>query len=126
MDFVGILVRRRDKLAAAVEDECRPGASDLELREEMRKARVFDDDRKDALTFLVNIDRSRIGDRWTLPDRMVDNLEPLRLLGGQASLEPSLVADVKASRLEAAVLKLDVARDHLILIDAALTGMVGQ
>ena len=39
MHFVGIPVRRRDKLAAAVEDECRPGASDLELREEMRGLR---------------------------------------------------------------------------------------
>ena len=57
---------------------------------------------------------------------MVENLEPLWLLGGQLGLEPCLVADVKASRLEAAVLKLDVARDHLIFIDATLTGMVGQ
>src|SRR3974390_2438115 len=120
MDFVGILVRRRDKLAAAVEDECRPGASDLELREEMRKAGVFDDDRKDALTFLVNIDRSRIGDRWTLPDRMVENFEPLWLLGGQAGLETCLVHDVKASRLEATELKLDGARDHPIFIHNTL------
>src|SRR5262249_56113956 len=102
MQFVGILGRPRDKLAAAVEDECRPGASDLELREKMRKAGVFDDDRKDALTFLVNIDRSHIGDRWTLPDRMVENLEPLWFLAGQPRLEPCLVPAIKTIHLEPA------------------------
>ena len=80
MQLVGVLVGRCDQFAAAVEDEGRSGASDLELREETRKPRVFDDDGKDALTLLVDVDRSGKGDRRTLADRMVEDPEPLRTL----------------------------------------------
>src|SRR6516164_101183 len=92
----------------------------------MRKSGVFDDDRKNALTLLVNIDRSRIGDRWTLPNWMVENLEPLRPLGGDTSLEPRLVADPKVGRLEATALEFNIAWDHLVFVDAALTGVIRQ
>src|SRR6201987_6118045 len=55
---------------------------------------------------------------------MVDNPEPLWALRLHAGFEPVLIGDTKICRLKAALLEFDVAGDHQIFIDAALTGMV--
>ena len=126
MQFVGLLVGRRDQLAAAVEDKRGSGASDLELGKKMREPGIFDDDREDALPLLINVDRTRKRDRRTLPDRMVEDLEPLRSLGPHAGLEPGLVDDAKIGRHELALFEFDVAWNHRIFVDPALAGMIGQ
>ncbi len=74
----------------------------------MSEPGIFDDDREDALPLLVNIDRTRKRDRRTLPDRMVQHLEPLRSLGPHAGLEPGLVDDAKVAGYELALFELDI------------------
>src|SRR5262249_25529041 len=90
MQFVGFIVRRSYKLARTIKDKCRPRAPHFQLGQKPRQPRVFDDDRKNALTLLVHINRSGKGDRGTLSRWMVDHLEPLRLISLDARLEPGL------------------------------------
>src|SRR3954462_11496956 len=125
VQLVGVLVGRRDQLAAAVDDESRSGAPDLELRQEAREPGVFDDDGEDALPLLVDIDRTGKGNRWPLAGRMVHDLEPLRLPGRQPGLEPGAIGDAKIGRLETAIGEFDIAGHHLVLVDAWLAALLG-
>src|SRR5450432_4772867 len=92
----------------------------------MREPGIFNDDREDTLPLLINVDRARKRDRGTLPDRMLQHLEPLRSLGPHAGLEPSLVDDAEIGWHELALFEFDVARNHRIFVDPALAGMIGQ
>lgn len=62
MQLISVLVRCRDEIAIAVEDESRSRTSDLELREKTREPGIFDDDGKHALALLVDVDRPCKGD----------------------------------------------------------------
>ena len=92
MQFVGGLVRSRNELSAPIKYEGGSRASRLQLCQEMNKASVFDYHRKDTLTLVVDVDRSRKRDRRTCPDRMVKDLEPLGTIRARAGFEPGLVA----------------------------------
>jgi hypothetical protein len=126
MQLVGVLVGRGNQFSAVVEDKSGPGTSHFKLRQEMSKPGVFDDDGKDALTFLVDVDRAGERDRPALADRMVDHSRPSRPVGLDRSLEPGLVDDAEVCWRELAGLEFDVAGDDGIFIDPALTRMVGQ
>ena len=126
MQFVGVLVWSRDQLTVAVEDERGAGASDLELREEMRQPCVFDHDRQHALAFLIHIDGTRERDRRTLADWMVDHPGPLRSPGLHPVRKPCLVHDAKIRWHKLAGLEFDVARNDRVFVDPALAWMIGQ
>src|SRR4051812_17714915 len=103
MKLVGILVRRSDQFAAAIDDEGGPGAPDLELRQEARESGVFDDDGQNALPLLINVDRARIGNRWPLAGWMVQHPEPLRPVRCEPGLEPGPIGEAEIGRLEATI-----------------------
>src|ERR1700761_5214502 len=108
MQFVRLLIWRRNQFAAVVEDKGGAGAPNLELGKKIREPAIFDDDGEDALPLLIDIDRARECDRGTLPDRMVEDLEPLRSPGGHGGLEPGLIHDVEIGRHELAFFEFDI------------------
>src|ERR1700739_3552735 len=126
MHFVGLLIWRRNQLATVVEDEGGAGAPNLELGKKIREPAIFDDDGEDTLPLLIDIDRACECDRWTLPDRMVKGLEPLRSPGPHRGLEPGLVGDMEIGRHELALFEFDISRNDRIFVDPTLAGMIGQ
>src|SRR5437764_10787089 len=108
MQFVGVLIRRGHEFASAIEDECGSGMPDLELRQKTREPRVFDDNGKNALPLLIDVDWTGKCDRRLFAGRMVADLEPLGLLGLDSSLEPGPLGDPEIGRLESAIGAFDV------------------
>src|SRR3954469_17303287 len=126
MQFVGIVVRRRNELSGTVEDERCSSAPDFELSEEPREPGIFDDYRKHALPLLIDVDRTRKSNGRTLADRMVRLPEPFGILGLDSGLEPIRLGDAEVGRLETTIGEFDIPRHHIIFVDPALTGMIGE
>ena len=122
--FVGVRIRRCDHRAVAAEDERRTGLSYRQLRQELRQARVFDDDGEHTLAFLIDVDRAGISDRRTQTDRKRTYLEPARLVFDNALLVPFLIGDLVIGVFEPALLKFDVADNDTIFVDAAFDDAV--
>src|SRR4029077_9301455 len=118
--LVGGPIGRGDFASAAGAGETRGALAARKLRQKLREPRVFDDDGKYALAFLVDIDRADKGDRRTQADRVRGDLEPARLVARDAFLVPFLIGDDEIRAFEAALLELNVVDDHLVGVDAPL------